>query len=1422
MGNSHKGGIIDGPRHSSGGVDGVIDGLNKTINMEGGEIVIMREASKKHCKALSEINVDEGGDEIPCEKYDEIDDRVNKYEKGGKVSQCDSCKNCELQKEMEEHKDTFNKVKSGEIETLEEFGKSIVEDHKEEGKEEFLWGGKIKDNPLKINTIDYKANYSDAKLYDTYKNLTLPDGSLLPIELMYVVSFESLYAKYKGLGDIRVFFVDCGDNVPSAEMVGISAGIKDFSKIKITLKLNFKYYEKYKKFKYSLGCEESQFSREAILLHEIQHVLAAFHNGPIGTSKDKARTQALQRINKIRDIKNVKDEEIDDIAYIIYLNDEGELLARKAVKEWLKTKDIDYIDPLDNISQDFEDGGIVDSSLFDLTVYYVDINTESDFKNVYYGVNESEAKDIFKFLDRNDIPDFMKNKVSASISKREDVYEWIGNYDIEDYPIEEYWNDDKYYINVKEGEREDIDHKPIETYSESKEEQTKEAYDSLLDNVTSYIKGLSDTWKYGAYLGSTFYSLIPYLDGFIQVRITDHFFNMSNIRLGKNVIWDSVEGNPDMTNRKNIYGFLSINIIDDNSDYNQDKRGYLSEYKHRKKDSEYPNLIKYITYDVSKNEGEDYGQDIEDALEDIKYQINEVEFNEDDVIEYEKGGMVSEFEMPDSEVLRYGKKLKKDYPEVWDSGGNISGNESFEKLLKISSRGYWLKSEKDFYGRWQSFKARHQHNHRLAGIVANIKWASWGNIGKEKAKEVIEESRKFNEDKDSFMYGGVVGYYDNNFSDKEYKIIDIDKIYQEVYNRGIYNIELGKVIYHPLLFKKYPEIKKLTINFRPLIDESLDELYFGNTFKNKHVYWQSLIEVNLYQKYYIENGKEKYGKESKYPERGIEAILLHELQHVCQLADGRQTGYGRDEIVEIISQTDVARSGEITTESLYKIATLQYKEQHGEQEAMKTVRLWLEHKGLRYGNESDIIDKFEKGGMVDSKDIILYHGGSSLFESFNKDTFGKGVGWNNEGTGVYLTTELWAAKYFSHISLQKKYLKDINKDPIEAKLGIVYTISIDNSFKILDIDNDKIDRNIIESILPQNITNRYSDNKLSDFKFVVELLEVQKAIIGNENPYEFLALKLGYDGIKHKDRGFQYLEYCPQDLVGPMNTDVYTYVIYNKIDDLKIIEKRDYESEDMRSQKNEEIKEGESSFQTKSGNSSEHMRDPEEEEEKIESQPSDFEKSRQKLDEFFTPDWIAKIMIDLAYKYGYEGKGPVLEPSFGKGVFFDELSTRGVKQQDFTGFEIFEPNFKYTHHKYPFAHLYNTYFEYTFLKEKDFKSIQKFEDIKRPLIKDKFKLIIGNPPYGNHGSPHSYYFDKWMQVRAEGFFLWLCGQVLDKQGVLVMILPSLWMHNGNKYNHQKEQIAKYMDLVDAYRLPNSIFEKTDIATDILVFKHKDR
>ena len=144
-----------------------------------------------------------------------------------------------------------------------------------------------------------------------------------------------------------------------------------------------------------------------------------------------------------------------------------------------------------------------------------------------------------------------------------------------------------------------------------------------------------------------------------------------------------------------------------------------------------------------------YVQD-DDLLRELGYKIKmyyggliyEPQLNEFDELELAKGGEISseKFIMPSKEILEYGQFLKDKHPEVWKAGGNIFGNQAFENLKKVSKRGYWLESERWMYEKWQSFVKRHQHNHLLAGVIANVKWASWGNIGKSEAKSVIENA----------------------------------------------------------------------------------------------------------------------------------------------------------------------------------------------------------------------------------------------------------------------------------------------------------------------------------------------------------------------------------------------------------------------------------------------------------------------------------------------------------------------------------------------------------------------------------------------------------------------------------------------------------------------------------------------------------
>jgi type I restriction-modification system DNA methylase subunit len=112
---------------------------------------------------------------------------------------------------------------------------------------------------------------------------------------------------------------------------------------------------------------------------------------------------------------------------------------------------------------------------------------------------------------------------------------------------------------------------------------------------------------------------------------------------------------------------------------------------------------------------------------------------------------------------------------------------------------------------------------------------------------------------------------------------------------------------------------------------------------------------------------------------------------------------------------------------------------------------------------------------------------------------------------------------------------------------------------------------------------------------------------------------------------------------------------------------------------------------------------------------------------------------------------------------------------------------------------------------------------KRPgLIKPKFTLVIGNPPYGNFAGKYAGMGEakKTGAKEYDQYFITRGLDLLMEDGILCMIVPSNFLKNGSAYNKLKEKIAEKAELIDAYRMPMGIFETTDIGTDIVLFKKK--
>ena len=88
----------------------------------------------------------------------------------------------------------------------------------------------------------------------------------------------------------------------------------------------------------------------------------------------------------------------------------------------------------------------------------------------------------------------------------------------------------------------------------------------------------------------------------------------------------------------------------------------------------------------------------------------------------------------------YAKYLKDNFPEIWRAGGNIRGNDTF-KWWTAYRKGD--RSEKVLYW-WKTTRpawiARHFNDHRLPGVIAQIKWGAVGKLGVAGMKRVVEDA----------------------------------------------------------------------------------------------------------------------------------------------------------------------------------------------------------------------------------------------------------------------------------------------------------------------------------------------------------------------------------------------------------------------------------------------------------------------------------------------------------------------------------------------------------------------------------------------------------------------------------------------------------------------------------------------------------
>lgn len=201
------------------------------------------------------------------------------------------------------------------------------------------------------------------------------------------------------------------------------------------------------------------------------------------------------------------------------------------------------------------------------------------------------------------------------------------------------------------------------------------------------------------------------------------------------------------------------------------------------------------------------------------------------------------------------------------------------------------------------------------------------------------------------------------------------------------------------------------------------------------------------------------------------------------------------------------------------------------------------------------------------------------------------------------------------------------------------------------------------------------------------------------------------------------------------------------------------------------------------------------------------------LYEYFTPTDIVKKMWGLAYKHGYKG-GPLLEPSVGVGEFIKFSPA----QEIVTAYEINPYSAKICRLLFPNITLIEQPFETMFIKNR--------ESIKNKVMSlKKFNLVIGNPPYGDFQGIYAGMGEKAF-THAENYIDYFISRGLDalnKNGLLIFIIGTEVAAGGKPFLQKpmtkaKAEIAKKSVLLDAYRLPNGVFERTDVLSDIIVLQ----
>lgn len=192
------------------------------------------------------------------------------------------------------------------------------------------------------------------------------------------------------------------------------------------------------------------------------------------------------------------------------------------------------------------------------------------------------------------------------------------------------------------------------------------------------------------------------------------------------------------------------------------------------------------------------------------------------------------------------------------------------------------------------------------------------------------------------------------------------------------------------------------------------------------------------------------------------------------------------------------------------------------------------------------------------------------------------------------------------------------------------------------------------------------------------------------------------------------------------------------------------------------------------------------------------------LSEYYTPQNIVNKMWDLTAQYVNTNGAKVLEPSVGIGRFLENAP----ENTSFDVVEMSPVSARITKILYPDANVTTGEFQERFIDKTNNKPVKS--------VNPEYDIVIGNPPYGQYSGRYKGMGEGKKYSRLEAYFINRGLDSLKENGIMTFIVPSSFLESA--ITPAKQEIGSKCELVDAYRLPENMFDTTSLGTDIVVLR----